>query len=68
MTTGKDKEAQEIDQVLKALKGASTEDAKNAAIEDLARLGKKLDVRTIQSVIACGCGPHGERGIDPWPI
>lgn len=64
----KDKDAQEIDSALKALKNAQTEAEKNNAIESLGRLGRKLDVKTMQAVIACGCGPHGERGIDPWPI
>lgn len=57
----------EVNAALKALANMQTDAEKESAIEGLVRLGKELSVADLKEVMACGCGPNGERGIESWP-
>jgi uncharacterized pyridoxal phosphate-containing UPF0001 family protein len=54
-------------EIQKALAAATTEEEKNRALDELARIGKSINNEDLKTIIACGCGPHGERGIESWP-
>jgi len=47
---------------LKKVKSASSNAQKDQIVEELYRLGKSLDVKDLKDVIACACGPNGEKG------
>lgn len=47
---------------LKNVRTVSTNEQKDKVIEELYRIGKRLDVTDIKEVIACSCGPDGEKG------
>ncbi|KAB0685558.1 hypothetical protein [Burkholderia territorii] len=54
----------ELKDVLKKFATMTTEKEKQEALNDLQRVGSKLDVKKLKAVIACGCGPSGERGVE----
>ena len=62
-----DDAAQQIKRIQQALAKASTDDEKNRALDEFHRLGKSLTAEDLKTIIACGCGPSGERGIESWP-
>jgi hypothetical protein len=59
--------AKQIRRIQEALTSARTEIEKDRALEEFARLGKSLSADDMKAIIACGCGPSGERGIESWP-
>lgn len=54
----------ELKSALKKLASMTTEEEKMEALEAFQRIGAKLDVEKLKLVIACGCGPSGERGVE----
>ncbi len=59
--------ADQIRRIQRALTNAASNSEKDAALDEFHRLGKTLSVDDLKTVIACGCGPSGERGIESWP-
>lgn len=56
------KSVDEFIEELKKVKTVSSNEQKDKIVEELYRLGKRLDVADLKYVIACGCGPNGEKG------
>lgn len=58
---------QQVRSLQRALSTAQSDQAKDEALDALHRLGRGLSADDIKAVVACGCGPSGERGIESWP-
>lgn len=65
--TRADDPAQQIRRIQHALAKAKTDAEKDSALDEFHRLGKSLTADDLKTIIACGCGPSGERGIESWP-
>jgi len=59
--------AKKIRDLQKKLTDAASDSEKNAALDELHRIGKSISAEDLKTIVACGCGPSGERGIESWP-
>ena len=65
--TNQDDLAGKIRELQKKLTNARSEEEKDLALDELHRLGKTISAEDLKAIVACGCGPQGERGIESWP-
>lgn len=59
--------AKKIRDLQKKLNDAKSDTEKDAALDELHRIGKNISAEDLKAIVACGCGPSGERGIESWP-
>ena len=59
--------AKKIRALQKTITDAKNDGDKDVALEEIYRLGKTISAEDLKAIVACGCGPSGERGIESWP-
>ncbi len=60
----KDDQIAVVNQMLKDIKSAKSGSEVSKALVTLLRHGKSMTDKDLNIIIACGCGPSGERGIE----
>ena len=59
-----DEQIAAVNQMLKDIKSAKSGSEVSKALVTILRHGKAMNDKDLDVLIACGCGPSGERGIE----